>query len=351
MTAHRTSRGDDAEIPVGVKVAFLSDPRHYPFPVRDVEVRETHMSWVFLTEDRVFKMKKPVRYPFLDFGTFAARSRVVRDEIRLNRRLAPDVYIGEAALTLQPGGGLAFGGDGPVVEWLVAMRRLPEARMLDHVIIHGGLTGRDLVRVGERLVGFYRALPAEPVTGPAYVRRFEDEYAFTADVLADPHFAFDGAHVAGILLSFEQALAAVRPLLAERAAAGRIVEGHGDLRPEHVCLEDPPAIIDCLEFDRRLRLVDPFDEIVYLGLECARLGAERVLSDLRAALENGLRDRPPAAVLAFYWRYRALLRARLALLHLVEPHPRTPQRWRPEARRYLEFAEEADLRFRSRADR
>jgi aminoglycoside phosphotransferase family enzyme len=129
-----------------------------------------------------------------------------------------------------------------------------------------------------------------------------------------------------------------------RVAAGRIVEGHGDLRPEHVCMTDPPAVIDCLEFNPALRWVDPFEEIVFLGLDCARLGADWVFPDLLRRLSEALGDPPAQELLAFHWRYRALLRARLALLHLAEPAPRTPKKWRPLAWRYIELAEEAEHR-------
>jgi aminoglycoside phosphotransferase family enzyme len=131
-----------------------------------------------------------------------------------------------------------------------------------------------------------------------------------------------------------------------RVEAGRIVEGHGDLRPEHVSMTDPPAIIDCLEFSLALRSVDPFEEIVFLGLDCARFGADWVFPELFRRLGEALDDRPPHELLAFHWCYRALLRARLALLHLTEPAPRTPEKWRPLAWRYIELAEEAEDRTR-----
>jgi aminoglycoside phosphotransferase family enzyme len=300
------------------------------------------MAWVFLAGPRVFKMKKPVRYPFLDFSTLAARRHVVAEEIRLNRRLAPTVYRGATPLTREAGGSLAFAGPGPAVEWLVEMNRLPEDRMLDR-LLECGVAGADATsKVGAVLVGFYAALPRQTLRGEDYVRRFEEEHERTAEILCDPHVAFDGTRVASVLHAFERSLAEGRPLLAARADGGRIVEGHGDLRPEHVCLLDPPVIIDCLEFDRRMRLVDPFDEAVFLGLESARLGADRVLPDLLAILEAGLGERPPPPVLRFYWQYRALLRARLALLHLAEARVRTPGKWRPQAWRYVELAEKAD---------
>lgn len=343
----QTEQAKTFEPTIEAKTAFLRAPANYPHGPAAVRVEETHMSWVFLAGDRVFKMKKPVRYPFLDFSTLAARAHFVHEEIRLNRRLAGDVYKGTAALTLTGDGALCLGGSGPVVEWLVEMRRLPAERMLDQLLLAGGATGEQLAGVAALLIEFYAGLPSEPIDPERYAARFRHQHAETSQVLLDPRFAFDGPRVASVLAAFEHAFRDLRPVMDQRVVSGRIVEGHGDLRPEHVCIDEPPVIIDCLEFDRALRLVDPFDEIAYLGLECARLDADWVLPLLRDKLCEGLSDDPRDELLAFYWRYRALLRARLALLHLVEPDPRTPEKWRPLAWRYIELAEQAEVSCRS----
>jgi aminoglycoside phosphotransferase family enzyme len=128
-------------------------------------------------------------------------------------------------------------------------------------------------------------------------------------------------------------------MLEDRVKHGRIVEGHGDLRPEHICLSYPPVIIDCLEFSRAFRLVDPFDELTFLALECERLDAAWIGERLIERCADGLRDQPLPRLLEFYWTYRACLRARLALAHLLEPDPREPWKWVPLANRYLELAQ------------
>jgi aminoglycoside phosphotransferase family enzyme len=230
------------------------------------------------------------------------------------------------------------------VDWLVEMRRLPEERFLDRMIAAGSATREVIAGVVSALCAFYHGLPPVEIGADAYAARFAAEHAQTARILADPVFAFDGARVARLTGDFASALQAVRPMLDARVAAGKIVEGHGDLRPEHICITDPLAIIDCLEFSLPLRCVDPFEEIVYLGLECARLGAGWVFPQLLEGLADGLGDRPPPVLLAFHWRYRAMLRARLALLHLTERAPRTPEKWRPLAWQYVGLAEAAEDR-------
>jgi aminoglycoside phosphotransferase family enzyme len=331
------------------KVAFLARPESHAHRPDSVKVVETHMSWVFLAGPRVLKMKKPVSTRFLDFATLERRREAVAEELRLNRRLAPGVYLGARALRLGPEGGLTLGDGGQVVDWLVEMRRLPEEHTLRALVEAGRAGPADVDAVAGMLVEFYRSQPAAATTPERYAERFQREHRETARVLEDPAFGLDGKRVAGAFAAFEAAYAEVRPLLEARVRAGRIVEGHGDLRPEHVFLTEPPVAIDCLEFNEGLRTVDPFDEIAFLGLECARHGADWVYPELRDRLEAGLDDRPETALLAFYWRYRSLLRARLALLHLTEPRVRRPEKWRPLAGRYLDYAAMAEARVAARA--
>jgi aminoglycoside phosphotransferase family enzyme len=341
---------DAGDLPVGVKVAFLASPQTHP-GAREVELRETNMAWVFLAGDRVLKMKKPVRRPFLDYSTLEARRRVCEDEVRLNRRLAPDVYLGVARLTCDQDGSLAVDGKGRTVDWLVVMRRLPEARMLDRMILAGTVDQTMILAVADRLAAFYRDLASAEVEPAAYLELLKSELDIGRNVFSHADFnalSTRGLEVVGRL---ERLLEDVADLLAGRIADGRIVEGHGDLRPEHVCLTDPPVIIDCLEFSEDLRMVDPFYELAYLGMECAVLGADWVGPVIVARCAAALDDMPAKDLLEFYTGYRAVLRARQALAHLLDPHPRTPEKWQPLAALYLDQAESALLRLRLPEDR
>lgn len=348
--AERSKEGG-CRVPIDKKVRFLGDPGAYPDRPVSVDVKETHMSWVFLADHDVYKLKKPVTYPFLDFGTLTAREADCRNEVRLNRRLAPGIYLGVRALTREPGGGLAIGGKGEIVDWLVHMRRLPAERMLDAVILRHELTPDAMEPVVDLLETFYSRLPAAALTPDSYVERFRADHARNIEVLERSRFALDGRRLSAIDASMQNVLDRHGGLLRGRVRQGRIVEGHGDLRPEHVCLCTPPVIIDCLEFNRSLRLVDPFEEIVFLGLECSRLGAGWVGDRLRHPMEQRLDDHPDPRLVAFYTAFRACLRARLALAHLLEPAARTPDRWPALAREYLDIAESACRRLTSQAVR
>jgi aminoglycoside phosphotransferase family enzyme len=158
-------------------------------------------------------------------------------------------------------------------------------------------------------------------------------------VLLRPSFR-EAATVAA-LDEFDRRLKQYAEMLGARAVAGRLCEGHGDLRPEHIGLDGRPVVIDCLEFNRALREVDPFDELAFLDLECRLLGADWIGPRLIAHCASALHDVPPPQVMALYTAHRALVRARLALTHLLDFNPRTPERWKPQARRYVEAARAA----------
>lgn len=323
------------------KLAFLRSPRSYPARPSRVEPQETHMSYVFLTDADAYKLKKPVRYPFLDFSTLAARESSCRAEARLNDRLAPGVYRGVVALTREHDGRLALDGDGPVVDWLVRMRRLPRERMLDRLILERRLAAQDIARLADWLADFYAAQPPAGLTPDAYAAALAREHRFNLDLLRQPRFELDRGELAAIDAVITDFFARGRALLDARVMAGRVIDGHGDLRPEHVCLTDPPRVIDCLEFNRDLRLVDWADEIAFLGLECALLGAPWIAQALRAPIAARLHDDVPVGLTALYTALRACLRARLAVAHLLEPDPRDGARWLPRARAYLRFARDA----------
>lgn len=337
--------GAAADVPLGDKVAFLSAPARHGGAA--VDVRETRMAWVFLAGDRAYKLKKPIREAWLDHSTLQARARVCAEEVRLNRRLAPDVYLGTARLTLENGARLAIDGAGPVVDWLVVMRRLPDARMLDRAIADRTVTHAQILAVADVLAQFYAAAAPVWVDPDARVAALVAEIGASRAVFAEPRFGADGRRLDALAARLRQHLSDAPEIVTARIRAGRLVEGHGDLRPEHVCLETPPAIIDCLEFSRDLRCVDPFDEAAALGMECAALGARWIGPMVRSHLAARLGDEPSARTLAFHTAYRAILRARQTLAHLLAPTPRTPEKWAPLARRYLAQARAAAARLES----
>ena len=327
-----------AEIGLEEKVAFLLDPAAYArierVPPSDVQTVETHMAWVFLTDRHAWKLKKPVRYAFLDFSTVEARRRDGLDEVALNARLAPGVYLGVVPLALGPSGVLVLGGDGPAVDWVVQMRRLPGDGFLDRRLRCGAVGEDEIAAVAEILARFYAAAVPVGLSGEAYCARLGAAIVDDVEELDCHDRHADGAEDIGAALV--RFIDANGDLLADRA--GRVVEGHGDLRPEHVCLNSPPVVIDCLEFSQDFRIVDPVDELAFLAMECEMIGAPAAGTAILASTCKRLGDDPPRALVGFYAAGRALLRAKLAFSHVWDVERGAHEHWRARGRAYLDLA-------------
>ncbi|AOL04203.1 MULTISPECIES: hypothetical protein [Burkholderia] len=334
----------DASSPTGStialrdKVAALRTLSVWPDSAKSVEAVETHMSWVFLTDRYAWKLKKPVRAPQLDFRTLAARHRFCCEEVRLNQRLAPGVYLDTVPLAVDALGCLHVGGTGEIIDWLVRMRRLPNERMLDRVLSDGNATPGDACRIAARLSAFYRTLAPVRIGGVGYRAALRCTIDANERALRKP-FAGQPVDVVHSLCARQRSfLMGDTTRFDLRVRQGRVVEGHGDLRPEHVCIDDPIAIIDCLEFCRRLRVQDAADEVGFLALECERLGAPGFAGSLVDAYRSASGDDVDDGCVHFYQSYRAMTRARLAVWHLREPEFRTTPVWRDRASAYLALA-------------
>ncbi|MBE9555010.1 MAG: hypothetical protein IMF05_16210 [Proteobacteria bacterium] len=331
---------DPAEhkVTLAEKVAFLSLPAAYPDATMHVEVVETHMSWVFLTEQFAHKLKKPVRYEFLDFRSLEARRRNCQEEIRLNRRLAPKVYIGAVPLVIDAGREFQLDGKGKIVDWLVRMRRLPSERMLDRAILQDTVQEEELQGVARLLADFYKNATRAAIPPPEYRRRLSDAVTENGRALLAPEFDLPAGVVAGVCDTLRETLVDSSSLFDSRIQHRHVVEGHGDLRPEHVYLGPDPVVIDCLEFHRDFRILDWADELAFLAMECERLGSPGAGKSILEACCRELDDWPPAALIHFYKAHRALLRAKLSILHLCDDDIRDPEKWRLRTMEYIGLA-------------
>jgi len=326
--------------PLSAKVAYLRRASNYPGNTARVDAIETHMSWLFLTDSFVYKLKKPIRYDRLDFSTLKLRHHYCEEEVRLNRRLAEPVYLGTVALTQEVDGKLALDGAGSPVDWLVLMRRLPAGLMLDRVLAQRTVEHNDVRAVAQRLAEFFISADRVSIASVDFCKRLEAGIQSDRRELLRPEYGLKRElveHIASSQLAF---LNKHTELFEERIAEGYIVEGHGDLRPEHICLKPESVIIDCLEFCQELREVDPADELAFLMLECERLGQPNVGDWFLEAYEKRAGDPLPRLLLDFYRKYRILRRAKIAAWHLNEPLSRDREHYAAQARRYLELAGE-----------
>lgn len=315
------------------------------------EIIETHMSWVFLTEQRAFKLKKPVHLPFVDFRTIERRRETCQNELRLGRRLAASVYEAVVPLVATPAGlligtarelasdrstapgGTERGGAGEIVDWLVVMRRLPRDRMLPQMLARGEASGTHADALGELLARFYRSATRTSWDAVEYRVRLREQVVSVGGELVErgASRATVGRIVHDELTSIEREAAA----LVARIAGGHVIDAHGDLRPEHVCLETPPVVIDPLEFDDGLRMLDAASELAFFALECERLGASWFAERVLARYVECSGDCVPPPLFALYRGQHALTRAVIALRHVDDVEPDEQPRWRSKADDYL----------------
>jgi hypothetical protein len=277
----------------------------------------THISWVFLTDREVWKLKRPVDYGFVDYTTLDRRRRFCEDEVRLNRRLAPDVYLGVVPVRLSPQGH-GFGPDGDIVDYAVRMRRLPDEGSADALVRRGALTPEHLTRLAARLARFFADAPPAPKAGAIEVIRdnvtenFAQAEPFVGRFVSRETFDAVRGWQFGIL---EREPGRFRA----RVARGRIRDGHGDLRLEHVYFEDDPIVIDCVEFNARLRSGDAAADVAFLAMELTARSridlAELFLADFALASD----DHDLYGVVDFYAGYRAWVRGKVAAFLAADP--------------------------------
>lgn len=301
-----------------------------------VDVIETHKSWVFRGDQFVYKLKKAIRYDSIDFRDPNTRRRNCVEEVRLNQRLAPGVYLGVVPLTLESGGELALGGSGNPIDWLVKMRRLPDELFLDRKITDGSVTPEEIRRVAEILARFYQTAAPPRIDGERYRSLLRREIEINRrDLLADVR-SLETQELIDAQIGY---LERHSSQFDRRVADGQVVEGHGDLRPEHICLDTVPVVIDCLEFSAELRIVDAVDELAFLGLHCERLGAGWIGDALLDVYRKVSGDKPPDSLIRFHESYRSTTWARLAVWRAREIDGDARRKWLERSDEYLRLAQ------------
>ena len=307
--APRPGRGSGFE---GI-VAAMRDPSLYPGSPEVVEVRETHISWVFLAGDRAYKLKKPIVFPFLDYATAERRREMCELEVELNRRLAGDLYLGVKAL-VDRGGRLRLAPSGAgAIEHVVEMRRFDEADTLAARVVRGQARTADVAAVGRRLASFHADAGAcgggeNPLAAVNQVAEGNFAALLASGAPVDPRRVLAAQRFVDSYLSGHA------DLVTSRAAAGLVRECHGDLRAEHVLLGEEVRVVDCAEFDAALRHVDVGADLAFLVMDLARLRRP----DLGRALVDAYRDAGgdpgPDHLIAFHAAIKAWVRAKVTLL-------------------------------------
>lgn len=320
-------------------VGLLRKQSAYREQTATVEQIETHISWVFLTDHFAYKLKKPVRFDFLDFSTVELRRRACENEVKLNRRFARGVYLGVIPIVITASGQLRLEQPGIPVDWVVKMRRLPAGNALDVLIREGRVPATAIERLAKTLSDFYNNVPPVTMTVEDYRRSIERRAIANRDELAARTHHLDESTIRRVHSAQLRVLRIAPEMLDERVRNGRILEGHGDLRPEHIYFNPSPLIIDCIEFKREFRTLDVVDELAFLAMECDFLEADGITKPIfdRYFAQSG--DSPPQQLIDFYRIYRACVRAKVSALRAEQLAGDAREQLLASSRKYLDLAD------------
>ena len=333
--------GEADSLQAGV-LDFMGRPGSYEPPPAIVERIETHASVVFLAGPFAYKVKRAVKYPFLDFSTLERRREACINELRVNRRTAAQLYLEILPVTIRKSGDFRFGGGGKTAEWVLKMRRFDQAKLFDRMASEGRLALATIPRLAEIIAAFHHS--ADRMLGPDQAVRP------LADVLRDNAHAF-AAH-AGIVapdaakelarLSRER-LAALSPLLAARARGGYVRHCHGDLHLRNIVeIDDAPVLFDAIEFDDRLATIDVLYDLAFLLMDLGKRGLARHASAVLNAYldaEASTGNLIGLGALPLFLSMRAAIRAKVEMLR-AGMAPRTQaDAAREEARAYFALAQ------------
>jgi uncharacterized protein len=320
----------------------LGDPGVYPDGPERVEIVQTHLSVVALAGDFAYKWKKSIRLPFADFSTLGRRKFFCEEELRLNRRLCPAIYLEVCPLRRADDGQLAIGGAGEIIDYAVKMRRLPAADMLDVRLAENRVTPEQIRDIARRVAAFHRAAVADPeVTASCAPEKLRE---FALANFAETRGAVDTVFHPELHAALEKQtitdFARLVPVLSRRRNEGRVVDGHGDLHARNICLTDPVAIYDCIDFEPAFRRGDVATEHAFLIMDLRFRGhpelAEVYLREIVAATG----DREMESMIPALARYRAMVRAKVSAITSGEKEisGRSRREAGANAARYLRLA-------------
>jgi hypothetical protein len=314
----------------------MRSPEFYPGRPEPVEIVESHISWVFLAGDRAYKLRKPVVFPFLDYGTAERRREMCEAEVRLGRRLAPDIYLDVRPLVRSDGGWLLGEPGQRGDEHVVEMRRFDESSTLAARLAHGDAEAAVVRAVARRIAEFHIA--AEPAPAGSFdagtVAATVSENFGTLLPYADAVGARELAAAHRFAVAF---LHARHDQLEDRGTRGFVRDCHGDLRAEHVIVADGAVeVFDPLEFDPELRQIDVSADLAFLAMDLIVAGADELAAELIAEYELAGGDHGGRTLLFFYAAYRAWVRAKVACLRASELPAGERAGALAEARRFAE---------------
>jgi len=306
-------------LPLFIKALLQAD--RYDHPAPDLRLLQTHISYVILAGDFVYKFKKPVNFGFLDFSDLEKRRFCCQQELLLNRRLCPEIYLGMVEVTVDPQGQWSLNGKGEIVEYGVKMVRMPEERMMVNLIRSGELREEHIDALVEVLAAFYRQ-----AEGGSEISRFGTAAAVGVNVLEN--FEQTRTFIGQGALSQEQftrisgyarQFLGREDLFQQRVDGGFIRDCHGDLYSANICLADKVYIYDCIEFNQRFRYCDVVSDVAFLAMDLDFYGLDGLAHRFIERFSQKTDDPGLAELLNFYKCYRAYVRGKIGLFTANDP--------------------------------
>ena len=323
-------------------VQALLHPKAYPDTWQRVEMVQTQMSFVFLTDDYVYKVKKPVNLGYLDYTTLEKRHFYCQREVELNQRLCPDAYLGVVPITRNRGD-VFIEGQGEVIEYAVKMRHLPQEAMMNVLLANNQVSVAMVTSVAQRLVEFHQKAETNASIGAfgdldTISRNTEENFSQTEKYIGNTISQEKYRHIKDYTKSFIENNA---PLFRKRIADGRIRDCHGDLHAAHVCFTNGICIYDCIEFNDRFRYCDVASEIAFLAMDLDHYGRDDLSRSFVDAYVAFSQDKELPQLLNFYKCYFACVRGKVESFKLDDPHISGEEKAKAlaAARSYFELAE------------
>ncbi len=306
--------------PLSLQKALLN-PDIYPDHPQAVKFIETHISLLFLTGNNVYKVKKPVDFGFLDFTTLGKRKFFCEQEVKLNRRLSPTIYLGVVAITKE-GNRIILDGKGELVEYAVKMRQIPEEFLMDKLLEKKQVSPRMIEAVSEKLVKFYFAAETNDLiqsfAKPERVKQDTDENFEQTEKYID--VTIPGEVYEVVKNRTNEFFRTNGKIFHQRIATDRIRDCHGDLRLEHIFWGDEISIFDCIEFNERFRYTDVAADIAFLAMDLDYHTRQDLSEHLIRAFIGESGDQELTKMLDFYKCYRAYVRGKVESFRLDDPH-------------------------------
>jgi len=302
-------------------VKALLEPEAYPEATEGIELMQTQMSFVFLTDHFVYKVKKPVDLGYLDYTTLDKRHFYCRKELELNRRLCPEIYLEVVPITSE-GGAIRIGGRGETIDYAVKMRRLPQEKMMNVLLAGDGVSAEMVTRVARKLAEFHKKAETN-----AEISVFGEIKAITMNT--DENFSQTDKYIGktiskddyhGIKEYTDSFIQKNVTLFNQRIKEGRIKDCHGDLHAAHICFADGICIYDCIEFNDRFRYCDVASEIAFLAMDLDHYGRADLSRTLVKAYVAESGDKEMPELIGFYKGYRAYVRGKVESFKLDDPY-------------------------------